>query len=172
MERASHRSGEGTGRVGGRFWSRTGAGAAAGLAVVALAAVAVAPAGAASARSSTTNVTRARSAACLVTERAAFKPATVIEGRKAHLVVVLHNCSDASLNVELTRYGNLVCLVADPVAQAVTLTAYQTKVTRSEYVAPSCLGTGHITATVTSSTGKRLATRTAHLDVVAPPPST
>jgi len=108
----------------------------------------------------------------VIQERAAFKPAKVVEGRNAHLVVVLRNCTGSSQTVDVTRFGRLVCIVADPVAEAVTIGAYQTKATRSEYLAPSCAGKGDITARVTSSAGTQLATRTAYVEVVAPPSST
>jgi hypothetical protein len=173
MERAIHRSPETRAEPTGRrlkAWA-TG-GVAAGIAVVAFAAVAVAPAGATSARSGAGVLPHVRTSACTIQERAAFKPARVVEGHYAHLVVVLRNCTASSQTVNLTRYGKLVCIVADPVAQAITLSAGQTEAFRFKYLAPSCAGSGQITARVSSSGGKQLATRTAHVKVLAPPPST
>jgi hypothetical protein len=173
MERASRRSADGrTEPARRRLRAWTTGGIAAGLTLAALALVAVAPAGATSPRSSAGGALPAsRATKCTIQERAAFKPPRVVEGQNAHLVVVLRNCTGSAQSVELTRFGELACLVLDPVAQAITLGANQTAAFDSEYLAPSCAGSGRITARVTNSAGRRLATRTAHLQVLAPPPS-
>lgn len=172
MERAIHRSAEGRPEpTGRRAKARAACGVATALAVVAFAAVAVAPAGATSARSGgSAAVPRVRSAPCLIKERAGFKPTKVVEGRNAHLFVVLRNCTSSHQTVDLIQFGRIACIVVDPVSQQVTLGADQTKAVRSEFRAPSCAGRGRITARVTSLGGERLATRTAHVEVLAPPP--
>ena len=157
-----------------RVWAAGIAVAAVVAAATTAAAVAVAPAAASPARGGASTVARApvtARTACGVRETAAFKPARVVEGRSAHLVVVLHNCTGSPHTVELTRFGFLVCLVADPINQQITLGAAQTTSIRTRYLAPTCTGTGRITARVTSSTGKQLTSKVAKIEVLAPPPS-
>jgi hypothetical protein len=146
-------------------------GAVAAIAVATLAAVAVAPAGAISRSSAAGAVSPVSTRACAVREHASFRPARVVEGHTARLVVVLQNCSGTSHTVELTQFGHIACLVADPIARQITITVAEVVRIPTSYLAPSCTGTGEIIARVTSSTGKQLASRVAKIDVIAPPPS-
>ena len=82
------------------------------------------------------------------------------------------NCTGAAHKVDLTEYGKVVCLVADPLVRQITLQAGQTKRVRTVYKAPPCTGSGSIVANLTSSEGKELATRTARFRIVAPPAAT
>jgi hypothetical protein len=146
---------------------------AAAIAVAAVAVVGLAPAGAAPARGGAgATLSPAQGTRCGVQEKAAFKPKQVVEGLDTHLVVVLHNCTGSAHKLNLIEYGIVVCLVADPLVRPITLRAGQTRIVRTEYRAPSCTGRGRIVATVTSSSGKQLATRTARFTVVAPPATT
>lgn len=158
-----------------RVWAAGIAVAAVVAAATTAAAVAVAPAAASPARGGASTVARApvtARTACGVRETAAFKPARVVEGHNADLVVVLHNCTGAAHKVDLTEYGKVVCLVADPLVRQITLQAGQTKRVRTVYKAPPCTGSGSIVANLTSSEGKELATRTARFRIVAPPAAT
>jgi len=105
---------------------------------------------------------------CVVDETAGFRPATITEGKDTSLRVLLHNCTATSLSLELTQYGDLVCLVADPFVRRITVAAHKTKVVETEYLAPTCAGRGHITASVSATSGKPLASRTARVVVMAP----
>jgi hypothetical protein len=107
---------------------------------------------------------------CVVGEHVAFRPPTVIEQRTTTLVVMLHNCTTASATVELTQFGLFVCMALDPFAQQVTIPAGRSIAVRTRYLAPSCAGTGHVTARVSTTSGQDLVSRTALLTIMAPPP--
>lgn len=172
MDRKAHRSSHGGDSAAAmrlRAWA--GAGVLAAIAIVAFSAAAVAPASATSGGRSAGSAMRDVHPACAIGEKAAFRPPRVVEGHNAHLVVVLSNCTGSPRTVELTRFGQLACIVADPVSQQIALGPHTTRAVRFEYLAPSCAGSGHITARVTSSAGKILASRVATLEVLAPPPA-
>lgn len=107
---------------------------------------------------------------CVVDETAEFKPSTVTEGKDTSLRVALHNCTATSLSLDLTQYGDLVCLIADPFVRRVTVGAHKTRVVETEYLAPACAGRGRVTASVSAASGTQLASRTAHLVVIARSP--
>jgi hypothetical protein len=168
---ASRWSAERPASAGSRLRAWVVGGVVGSLAVAAFAGIGIAPAGATASRGAARPLSPVSTATCVVREHVAFKPARVVEGRSAHLVVVLHNCTGSPHTVELTRFGFLVCLVADPINQQITLGAAQTTSIRTRYLAPTCTGTGRITARVTSSTGKQLTSKVAKIEVLAPPPS-
>jgi hypothetical protein len=98
-----------------------------------------------------------------------FKPRTVVEGQTASLRAVITNCTDRSFSGALETFGQLVCVVVDPIAMPIHLALGATSESRMTYRAPDCTGQGQITGRLLNHHGRVISTRVATLTIVAPP---
>ena len=101
----------------------------------------------------------------------AFKPETVIEGKRTMLSVGVVNCTNKRFSGSLELYGVFACLVLDPVMSKVDLGPHSGMASLIPYMAPKCAGPGKITGRLLTAKGKAISTKFAKVNVVAPPAS-
>ena len=100
-----------------------------------------------------------------------FSPSTVDEGGTAVLDETVSNCSGRTFAGSIQTSGKDVCLIVDPVRQAVTLQRHRSVTLTMTYTVPECTGTGTITGQLLSHAGQQIATREASFQSVVPPPT-
>ena len=105
--------------------------------------------------------------------RFAFHPKQVHAGDLAKLWLVAKNCTDGTLDLTQTEYGEWIppCPAVDPIGHPVTIGPHGRYAPRPlKMIAPPCNGQEVMVVTFQDPHGSLLATRTATLTITDPSP--
>jgi hypothetical protein len=91
----------------------------------------------------------------------AFSPRSVATGATTVLTADLSNCTDKAFSGSFQSFGKWGCIVLDPARRAVHLAAGSSTLSKTDYQAPNCRGTGAITGQLIGPHGTVISSKTA-----------